>query len=55
MNNHGGIDEGMQTELGNHHQTGRKPTAVVLPCGSLICHLSHEEDSDTAPFIDVVI
>ena len=33
-----------ETDLGNHHQTGRKPTAVELSCGSLMCHLNHEED-----------
>ena len=42
--NHGERDEGMQTDLGNHHQTGCKPTAVMLFCGSLMCHLRHEED-----------
>ena len=42
--NPGEGDEGMPTDLGNHHQTGRKPTAVALSCGSLMCHLRHEED-----------
>ena len=42
--NHGERDEGMWTDLGNHHQTGCKPTAVVLSCGSLMCHLRHKED-----------
>ena len=36
-------DEDMQTDLGNHHQTGRKPTAVALSCGRMLCHLRHEE------------
>ena len=39
----GESDEGMRTGLGNHHQTGRKLTAVALSCGSLMCHLRHEE------------
>ena len=37
-------DEGMRSDLGNHHQTGRKPTAVALSCGSLMYHFRHEED-----------
>ena len=36
-------DEGMRADLGNHHQTGRKPTAVALSCGSHMCQLRHEE------------
>ena len=42
--NHGERDEGIRTDLENHHQTGHKLTAVALSCGSLMCHLRHEED-----------
>ena len=36
-------NEGMWTDLGNHHQTYRKLTAVALSCGSLVCQLKYEE------------
>ena len=42
--NSGERDEGTRTDLGNHNQTGRKPTTVALSCGSLTCHLRHVED-----------
>ena len=42
--NSGERDEVMRTDLRNHHQTGHKLTAVALSCGSLMCHLKHEED-----------
>ena len=42
--NHGDRDDGTRTDLGHHHQTGRKPTAVALSCGSRMCHLRQGED-----------
>ena len=42
--NHGERDEGTRTDLGNHHQTGRKPTSVALSCGRLMCYSQDEED-----------
>ena len=41
---HGERDEGMRTDLGNHHQSDSKSTAVALSCGSLMYHSRQEED-----------
>ena len=35
----------MRLDIENHHQKGvQQPTAVAFSCGSLLCHLGHEEE-----------